>query len=302
MGQKVNPKGFRIGITENHPSTWFANSKNYRNHFENDYFLRQEITKIFSSPSSGPQIKITKIKIEKTNYPWTLREQFKDTKIQTIRLTIFSPAEELKGLKYFMGSSSPKLLHKHAINELRKKLKKRNPNVKFFIRFRTSLPSQYGAKFIAQFIGDALESRQEPRMSFRSAMKIAVANARRSTTEKGKVIFPGVKGIKIQIGGRLNGAEMARSEWIREGCIPLHTLRADIDYSTHEAYTTYGILGIKVWVYHGPYAVQDTVSPKEKFNFIGKEAASSPSPRRSKAPVYPGTKKTNFVFKKVTEK
>jgi len=93
------------------------------------------------------------------------------------------------------------------------------------------------AKLVAQSVAGQLERR----VMFRRAMKRAVQNAMRL----------GAKGIKIQVGGRLGGAEIARSEWYREGRVPLHTLRADIDYATYEAHTTYGVLGIKVWIFKG---------------------------------------------------
>ena len=93
------------------------------------------------------------------------------------------------------------------------------------------------AKLVAQNVGGQLERR----VMFRRAMKRVVQNAMRA----------GAEGIKVQVGGRLGGAEIARSEWYREGRVPLHTLRADIDYATHEALTTYGIIGIKVWIFKG---------------------------------------------------
>ncbi|AFP29554.1 30S ribosomal protein S3 [Marinobacter sp. BSs20148] len=93
------------------------------------------------------------------------------------------------------------------------------------------------ARLVAQNVAGQLERR----VMFRRAMKRAVQNAMRQ----------GAKGIKIQVGGRLGGAEIARSEWYREGRVPLHTLRADIDYGTYEAHTTYGVIGVKVWIFKG---------------------------------------------------
>jgi len=93
------------------------------------------------------------------------------------------------------------------------------------------------ARLVAQNVAGQLERR----VMFRRAMKRAVQNAMRQ----------GAKGIKIQVGGRLGGAEIARSEWYREGRVPLHTLRADIDYATYEAHTTYGVIGVKVWIFKG---------------------------------------------------
>lgn len=93
----------------------------------------------------------------------------------------------------------------------------------------------------AKLVAASVAGQLERRVMFRRAMKRAVQNAMRN----------GAKGIKIQVGGRLGGAEIARSEWYREGRVPLHTLRADIDYATHEAHTTYGVIGVKVWIFKG---------------------------------------------------
>jgi small subunit ribosomal protein S3 len=104
----------------------------------------------------------------------------------------------------------------------------------------------------AKLVADSVAAQLERRVMFRRAMKRAVQNAMRQ----------GAEGIKIQVGGRLGGAEIARSEWYREGRVPLHTLRADIDYSTAEANTTYGIFGIKVWVFKGEIlSLEETPAP-----------------------------------------
>jgi small subunit ribosomal protein S3 len=109
----------------------------------------------------------------------------------------------------------------------------------------------------AKLVADSVTSQLERRVMFRRAMKRAVQNAMRQ----------GAQGIRIQVGGRLGGAEIARTEWYREGRVPLHTLRADIDYSTSEALTTYGILGVKVWIFKGEVigdAVEAEPAPKKK--------------------------------------
>ncbi len=108
----------------------------------------------------------------------------------------------------------------------------------------------------AQLVGDSIASQLERRVMFRRAMKRAVQNAMRI----------GAKGIKVEVSGRLNGAEIARTEWYREGRVPLHTLRADIDYATSEALTTYGIIGVKVWIFKGEVLgglpLKETEQPK----------------------------------------
>lgn len=110
----------------------------------------------------------------------------------------------------------------------------------------------------AKIIADNIASQLEKRVMFRRAMKRSMQNAMRA----------GAKGIKIMSSGRLNGIDIARSEWYREGRVPLHTLRADVDYATSEALTTYGIIGIKVWVYKGEAGSQPqvTAKPEEKKN------------------------------------
>jgi small subunit ribosomal protein S3 len=103
----------------------------------------------------------------------------------------------------------------------------------------------------AQLIAESITSQLEKRIMFRRAMKRAMQNAMRL----------GAQGIKIMSAGRLNGIEIARTEWYREGRVPLHTLRADIDYGTSEAKTTYGIIGVKVWVFKGEISNQEAVAP-----------------------------------------
>ena len=113
---------------------------------------------------------------------------------------------------------------------------------------RTEEEKALDAKLLAESVAQQLERR----VMFRRAMKRAVQNAMRQ----------GAKGIKIQVGGRLGGAEIARSEWIREGRVPLHTFRADIDYNTAEAATTYGIIGVKVWIFKGEiFGVEEDKTP-----------------------------------------
>jgi small subunit ribosomal protein S3 len=122
------------------------------------------------------------------------------------------------------------------VDKLRKELT-RQMGVPVHINIEEIRKPDLYAKLVAQNVGGQLERR----VMFRRAMKRVVQNAMRA----------GAEGIKVQVGGRLGGAEIARSEWYREGRVPLHTLRADIDYATHEALTTYGIIGIKVWIFKG---------------------------------------------------
>ena len=113
--------------------------------------------------------------------------------------------------------------------------------VKFGNHIRINVTELKNVDADANLIGEFIAQQLEKRVAFRRATRQAIQKAQRA----------GVQGIKVQVAGRLNGAEIARSEWVREGRVPLQTLRADIDYATKEAHTTYGILGIKVWVFHG---------------------------------------------------
>ena len=105
----------------------------------------------------------------------------------------------------------------------------------------------------AQLVAEGIAQQLERRVMFRRAMKRAVTNTMRV----------GAEGIKVKVGGRLNGAEIARSEWYREGRVPLHTLRADIDYGTAEAHTTYGVIGVKVWIFKGEVFDKPEAAPAE---------------------------------------
>jgi small subunit ribosomal protein S3 len=226
MGQKVNPRGFRIGISENHSSTWFANPRNYKELLETDYFLRQQTLKEFQKTPQLKDIPIAKIEVDCISLPLTSVNHYKKKELSYIQLKIYTPD---LSLIYAQDKSFLKKL----CSSLRKKVKTLI-HIKFL---KSSDAAMLNAKLIAESIGAKLETRE----NFRRAMKTAVRQTRRL----------GVKGIKIKIGGRLNGAEIARSEWVREGCVPLHTLRANIDYSTYRAQTIYGILGIKVWLFKG---------------------------------------------------
>lgn len=208
MGQKIHPIGFRIGITKNHNSIWFSNSKNYSLYLKEDFFIRTFIEKKINDTC------ISNIEIlRKLNFI-------------IINIYVLNP-------NVVIGDEGAKLFL------LRKLLK--NSLDSFFGRkeiiinvLETSNPNS-NSKIVSDFIKQQLESR----VQFRRAIKSAITKAQEAK----------VKGIKIQLSGRLNGAEIARSEWVREGQVPLHTLKADIDYFQNKAQTIYGILGIKVWIY-----------------------------------------------------
>jgi small subunit ribosomal protein S3 len=205
MGQKVHPTGIRLGITKEHNSIWYADSKAYARNLVCDIKVRQYVEKKLENAS------VSRVVIERP--------------AQTARITIHTARPGIViGKK---GEDVDKLKSEIA----------RMMSVPVHINIEEIRKPDLDAKLVAQNVAQQLERR----VMFRRAMKRAVQNAMRQ----------GAQGIKIQVGGRLGGAEIARTEWYREGRVPLHTLRADIDYSTYEAHTQYGVLGVKVWIFKG---------------------------------------------------
>ena len=207
MGQKIHPIGFRLGITKEHKSRWYADKRRYPELLQEDLAVRKHIEKNLSNAG------IADIRIER--------------KADQIDLAIHTARP---GVVVGRGGSG--------IEQLRTALQKNlGENRQSRINVIEVSRVDADAALIAEYITQQLERR----VSFRRVVRQAIQRAQRAE----------VKGIKIQVGGRLNGAEIARSEWVREGRVPLHTLRADIDYSYRTAQTTYGILGVKVWVFKG---------------------------------------------------
>ena len=207
MGQKVHPLGFRLRITQNHRSSWFADQKTYPSILEEDYKIRAYIKREFSSAG------ISKIEIER-------RSEQVELHIHTSRPGII------------VGRSGS------GIDKIKEDLQK---VLKCSTQIRVNVTELKNMDADANLIGEFIAEQLEKRIPFKRATRQAIQKAQRANAQ----------GIKVQVSGRLNGAEIARSEWVREGRVPLQTLRADIDYATKEANTTYGILGIKVWVLNG---------------------------------------------------
>ena len=205
MGQKVNPHGFRLGITTDYVSRWYAD-KNYAEYVGEDVKIRKLMSK--GMDRAG----IAKVEIERT------RDRVR-VDIHTARPGIVigrrgAEADRLRG-------ELEKLTGKQVQLNI---LEVKNPEA--------------DAQLVAQGVGEQLSSR----VSFRRAMRKSMQGALKN---------PSVKGIRVQCAGRLGGAEMSRSEFYREGRVPLHTLRANIEYGTYEARTTFGRIGVKVWIYKG---------------------------------------------------
>jgi small subunit ribosomal protein S3 len=215
MGQKIHPTGLRIGIIQPHLSNWFAESDRYPILAAEDYEVRRYIEKTLSSAG------ISRILIER-------KADQADVEIRTAR----------PGVVVGRQGTGIDQLRKGLLDHLSAKgsLKKSGTSQ---IRINVVEVAKVDAEapLIAEYIAQQLERR----VSFRRIVRQAIQRAQRA----------GIEGIKVQIGGRLNGAEIARSEWVREGRVPLHTLRADIDYSYKTAQTIYGVIGVKVWVFKG---------------------------------------------------
>lgn len=237
MGQKIHPLGFRLNITQNYRSHWFAKTSQYPQLVFEDKFLRQYLSERFSDAGISTiviQRKLDQIKIEisaarpgiiagrNKNGLELLRKdltnKIKKNRAQNNYLTMYSRASRVPKPNNYMTTETQS---KQSVQLSIHITKLANPNAE--------------ASFIADFLVEQLEKR----IAFRRALRQAIQRSQRAR----------VKGIKIQISGRLNGAEIARTEWTREGRVPLQTLRADIDYSYKTAKTIYGLLGIKIWVF-----------------------------------------------------
>ncbi|NHN55178.1 30S ribosomal protein S3 [Calidifontibacter sp. DB0510] len=225
MGQKVNPNGFRLGVTTEHTSRWFADStktgQRYRDYVKEDV----EIRKLMSEGME--RAGISRVDIERT------RDRVR-VDIHTARPGIVIGRR---------GAEADRL--RSALEKLTKKqvqlniLEVKNPEA--------------DAQLVAQGIAEQLAAR----VNFRRATRKGIQSAQRA----------GAKGIKVMVSGRLNGAEMSRMEQYREGRVPLHTLRANIDYGFYEAKTTFGRIGVKVWIYNGDLTAKE----------LAREQAAAPS-------------------------
>jgi small subunit ribosomal protein S3 len=238
MGQKVNPYGFRLGITTDWKSRWFANGKEYTDSLIEDWQIRDYLRKQL------PHAAVSRVEIERTR--------------DRLRVDVYTARPGI-----VIGRRGAEA------DKLRAGLTKITGNPKIHFNIQEIKQPELDATLIAQGVADQLAGR----VSFRRAMKRAVQTAMKA----------GAQGIRVQCGGRLGGAEMSRKEWYREGRVPLHTLRADIDYGGAEARTTFGRIGVKVWIYKGeilPYksAADDKIA-REAAMAVG-ETSGEATPRR----------------------
>jgi len=213
MGQKVNPIGIRLGVIRKSNANWYADPKKYSEYLINDLQVRKYLEKKFndSGKNSNASAMVSNIVIERP--------------AGAAKITISTARPGV-----IIGKKG------EDIEKLQKELTQ-----------LMGVPAQVNIEEVtqpdldAQLVAQSIASQLERRVMFRRAMKRAVQNTMKA----------GAQGIKVELSGRLGGAEIARTEWYREGRVPLHTLRADIDYATVRAETTYGTIGVKVWIFRG---------------------------------------------------
>jgi small subunit ribosomal protein S3 len=234
MGQKVHPIGMRLGINKASDSKWFAERKHFADILQSDIETRKDIVKLLPDGSA-----ISRIIIERTGNTGNIGKKNIKINLRTAKpgVVIGKGGEDIDKLKSFLS-------------------KKLNANIQ--INVEEIRKPELEAKLVAENVAAQLEKR----VLFRRAVKRAVASS----------LKQGAKGIKIAVSGRLNGAEIARTEWYREGRVPLHTFRADISYSEAIAKTTYGVIGVKVWIFKGE--ILRAVNNKEDFINLESSAAA----------------------------
>ena len=212
MGQKVNPISLRLGVIRTWDSRWYAKGNQFAENLHEDIKLRKYLSQKLKHAG------VARIEMERA----------------------------AKKLKIIISTARPGVVigkKGSGIDTLKADVQKLTPN-EVYLNIQEVRKPDIDAQLVAENIALQLEKR----ISWRRALKKAIAAAIRG----------GVRGIKVQVSGRLDGAEIARTEWYTEKSVPLHTLRADIDYGTSEALTTYGIIGVKTWIYKG-----DVMSAKE---------------------------------------
>jgi small subunit ribosomal protein S3 len=238
MGQKVNPYGFRLGVTTDWKSRWF-NDREYQDYLIEDWEIRSYLM------SQLERAAVSRIEIERTR--------------DRLRIDVHTARPGI-----VIGRRGAEA------DRLRTRLAEITKNAKVQLNIQEIKQPELDAALMAQGIADQLQGR----VSFRRAMKRAVQTVQKA----------GAQGIRVQCAGRLGGSEMSRREFYREGRVPLHTLRADIDYGFREAKTTFGRIGVKVWIYKGdilPYktSVEEKIS-REAAMAVGETSGQGARPRR----------------------
>jgi small subunit ribosomal protein S3 len=237
MGQKVNPYGFRLGVTTDWKSRWFSD-REYTDYLVEDWKIRDYLMRQLERAA------VSRVEVERTR--------------DRLRIDVHTARPGI-----VIGRRGAEA------DRLRADLAKITNNVKVQLNIQEIKQPELDAALIAQAVCDQLTGR----VSFRRAMKRAVQTAQKA----------GAQGIRVQCSGRLGGSEMARSEWYREGRVPLHTLRADIDYGFREARTTFGRIGVKVWIYKGdilPYKISGEDKIQREAAMAVGETSGQARPRR----------------------
>ena len=240
MGQKIHPVGFRLPVTRNWTSRWYASNQNFAGMLADDLKVRDYLKTRLKNAA------VSRILIERP--------------AKNARITIFSARPGV-----VIGKKG------EDIENLKAELTRR-----LGVPVAVNIEEVRKPEIDAQLIADSITQQLEKRIMFRRAMKRAMQNAMRL----------GAQGIKIMSSGRLNGIEIARCEWYREGRVPLHTLKADIDYGFSEAKTTYGVIGVKVWVYRG-----DRLAHGEAPGVQAPPQEEERRPRRPSRPGAPGERR-----------
>ena len=268
MGQKVNPYGFRLGVTTDWKSRWFS-TREYKDYLTEDWKIREYLMGALSDGA------VSRIEVERTR--------------DKLRIDVHTARPGI-----VIGRKGAKA------DELRAGLTRITGNQKVQLNIVEIKSAELDAALVAQGVADQLVNR----IAFRRAMKRAVQNAQKN----------GALSIRIQCSGRLGGAEMSRTEWYREGRVPLHTLRADIDYGFREARTSSGRIGVKVWLYKGdilPYKAQSddkitreaamAVGETSGQSQVGRKVVSSagPKPAEAEAEVAPLIKEADPEFERL---
>jgi small subunit ribosomal protein S3 len=243
MGQKTHPKGFRLVTTQKHLSEWYSPKADYSSLIEEDFFIRSKVPDFFADFLSVAKTEIHRIQQESDGEEYvniTIHALFPRAKEMSRKVTKY--LAESGGKKLALPTTGPGLrkitgfLVKRSIRNFIRFLQTQKSK-KYYIAIQFIENPYQDATLIAKYFAEQLERRA----SFRRTVRTIIKKVQRTS----------MKGIKIEVSGRLNGAEIARSEWKRDGKVPLHTLNADIDYVHYMAHTVYGVIGIKVWLFKG---------------------------------------------------
>jgi len=240
VGQKINPHGFRLGITTDWKSRWYAD-KQYKDYVKEDVAIRRRLFEPFSIPESARPVELERAGVAKVEIERTRDRVRVDIHTARPGIVIGQRGKAADAIRAALEKLTGKQVQLNI-------LEVKNP------------------ESVAQLVAQGVAEQLSNRVAFRRAMRKAMQSAMRQ---------PNVKGIRVQCSGRLGGAEMSRSEFYREGRVPLHTLRADIDYGLYEAKTTFGRIGVKVWIYKG-----DVVGGKRELSAA--VPATADRPRRDR--------------------